>query len=169
MRENSFPRRKGSSLAQAVQGSDGVTIPGSAQKTSECGTWGPGLIVALAVLEERLDFMILGIFSNLKNSIILCFQSVCVRCRELPQDVNQVLVPFQAQGAVTPISTNYCGPWCWTSCSCAVLSSSLFPALCHPLFPSSHWGRAPAGAGWDSSHKHKLAAWICSEFILNSR
>ncbi|XP_063259437.1 ephrin-A2 isoform X1 [Prinia subflava] len=110
-----------------------------------------------------------GLFQPKKFHDSVLSSSACVRCWELPQDVNQVLVPFQAQGAVTPISTNCCGPWCWTSCSCAVLPSSLFPALCHPLFPGSRWGQAPAGAGWDSSHKHKLAAWICSEFILNSR
>lgn len=38
---------------------------------SRCGTWNHGLVVALTVLGERLDLMILEGFFNLNDSIIL--------------------------------------------------------------------------------------------------
>lgn len=38
----------------------------------ECGTWGHGLVMALAALEECLGSVILEGFSNLNNSVIPC-------------------------------------------------------------------------------------------------
>ena len=43
---------------------------------SERGTWGHGLVVDLAVLGLRLDSMILKVFSNLNDSMILYAQAV---------------------------------------------------------------------------------------------
>lgn len=37
-------------VEQAAQGSGRVTIPGNDQKMCGCGTWGPELMVVLAVL-----------------------------------------------------------------------------------------------------------------------
>jgi len=57
-------------LEQAAQGSGGVPIPGGVQKTCRCGTSGHGL-AGMGVLGWRLDVMILEIFSNLNDSMIL--------------------------------------------------------------------------------------------------
>ena len=59
-------------LEQAAQGSGGVTIPAGVQKTCRCGISGHGL-VGIVVLGGRLDLMILEVFSNLNDSMILFF------------------------------------------------------------------------------------------------
>lgn len=38
-----------------------------------CDTWGHGLVVAFIALGEWLDLMLLEVFSNLNNSMILHF------------------------------------------------------------------------------------------------
>ena len=52
------------------QGSSGVTIPGGVQKTCKYGTSGHGL-AGMVVLGWWLDLMILEVFSNLNDSMIL--------------------------------------------------------------------------------------------------
>lgn len=44
-------------------------IPGSVPKMHRCNTWGHGLVVALAVLAEWLDLVILEGFSSLSESM----------------------------------------------------------------------------------------------------
>ena len=60
----------GQALDQAAQGSGGVTIPGGVQKPSGCGPLGHGL-TGMAVLGWWWDLMILEVFSNLNNPMIL--------------------------------------------------------------------------------------------------
>uniref|UniRef100_A0A8C3Q5B2 Uncharacterized protein n=1 Tax=Geospiza parvula TaxID=87175 RepID=A0A8C3Q5B2_GEOPR len=74
--------KDGQALVQAGQGSAGVTIPGSVQKMCECvcGSWGQGLLVALAVLGEQLDLMISEGFPNLNNSMIGGFHAHMLCC-----------------------------------------------------------------------------------------
>ena len=55
---------------QAAQGSVGVPTPGGVQKTCRCGTSGHGL-AGMVVLGLQLDLMILEVFSNLNDSVIL--------------------------------------------------------------------------------------------------
>ena len=62
--------KSGQALDQAAQGSGGVPIPGGVQKPCGCGTWGHGL-ASMVVLGCRLHLMILEVFSNLSDSIIL--------------------------------------------------------------------------------------------------
>ena len=63
-------------LAQAAQGSDGVTVPGGVQEKHRCGTEGPGL-VDTGGMGSWLDWVILVVFSSLYDSIIsLCFSGV---------------------------------------------------------------------------------------------
>jgi len=57
-------------LAQAAQGSGGVPIPGGVQKRCGCGPWGHGW-AGMVGLGWRLDLMILEVFSNLNDSLIL--------------------------------------------------------------------------------------------------
>jgi len=57
-------------LDQAAQGSGGVPISGGVQKTHKYGTLVHGL-AGMVVLGSRLDLMILEVFSNLKDSVIL--------------------------------------------------------------------------------------------------
>ena len=66
--------KSGEALAQAAQGG-GVTIPEGVQETWRCGTEGPGLVV-MAVMDWWLDWMILEIFSNLNDSMILFFDEI---------------------------------------------------------------------------------------------
>lgn len=56
-------------LAQAARGSDGITIPRSAQKPWRCGTWGHGSEALLAVPRKWLGSL-LGVFPNLNHSMI---------------------------------------------------------------------------------------------------
>ena len=72
VRKNVFTE-SGQALEQAAQGSGGVTIPGGVQKACRCGTSGYGL-VSMVVLGGWLDLMILEIFSNLNNPMILLYQ-----------------------------------------------------------------------------------------------
>lgn len=55
-------------------GYGGVTIPGSVQNPCGCGTWGQGLVLSLAVLEEQLNLRILKAFpTKMKGiSFVLC-------------------------------------------------------------------------------------------------
>jgi len=62
--------KSGQALAQAAQGSGGVPIPGRVQTPCGCGPWGHGL-AGVVGLGWRLDVVILEVFSNLKNSMIL--------------------------------------------------------------------------------------------------
>jgi len=57
-------------LDHAAQGGGGVPIPGGVQKTCSCGTWGHGL-AGTVVLGGWLDLMILEVFSNCNDSVIL--------------------------------------------------------------------------------------------------
>lgn len=57
------------SLEQTTQGSGGIVILGSVQKSSGCGTWGHGLVVDLVVLGQHLELMVLEVSSNLNDSI----------------------------------------------------------------------------------------------------
>jgi len=59
-------------LEQAAQGSGGVTIPGGVQKMCRYGTSGHGL-AGMVLLGGWLDLMILEVFSNLNDSMILLF------------------------------------------------------------------------------------------------
>ena len=52
----------------AVQGGGGVTIPGGVQETFRCCTEGHGLVENIG---GRLNWMILEVFSNLGDSMIL--------------------------------------------------------------------------------------------------
>lgn len=63
-----FAHRK---VGQAAQESGGITVPGNVDNTCECGTWGHGLVVNLAVPSQRLDLMIFKGFSNLNSNGIL--------------------------------------------------------------------------------------------------
>ena len=62
--------KSGQALEQAVQCSGGVPISGGVQKMRRCGTSAHGL-VGLVVLGWRLDVMILEVFSNFNDSMIL--------------------------------------------------------------------------------------------------
>ena len=64
--------KSGQALEQAAQGGGGVTIPGGVQKMCKCGTSGHGL-AGMVVLGGWLDSMILEVFSNLNESMILWF------------------------------------------------------------------------------------------------
>ena len=55
----------------------GVTIPGGVQKTCRHGTSGHGL-AGMVVTGWRLNLMILEVFSNLSDSVILWLQSIKV-------------------------------------------------------------------------------------------
>ena len=55
---------------RAAQGSGGVTIPGGVQKRCGYGTSGHGL-AGIVVMGWQLDLMILEVFSNLNDSVIL--------------------------------------------------------------------------------------------------
>jgi len=61
-----------SGTEQAAQGSGGVIIPGGVQKTCRCGTSGHGL-AGMVVLGGQLDLMILEVFSNLNDFMILFY------------------------------------------------------------------------------------------------
>jgi len=56
-------------LAQAAQGGGGVTVPGGVQEPWRCGTEGHGQWAWLGGLV--LDLVILEVFSNLNESMIL--------------------------------------------------------------------------------------------------
>jgi len=57
-------------VAQDTQGSGGVTIPGGFQEEGRCGTEGHGLLGVVRI-GQWLDYMILVVFSDLNDSIIL--------------------------------------------------------------------------------------------------
>ena len=57
-------------MAQDTQGSGGVTIPGGVQEEGRCGTEGHGLLGVVRI-GQWLDYMILVVFSDLNDSIIL--------------------------------------------------------------------------------------------------
>jgi len=54
----------------AAQGSSGVTITGGVQKLCRCGSEGHS-IVGMVVMGWQLDLMILEVFSNLNDSVII--------------------------------------------------------------------------------------------------
>lgn len=56
-------------LAQAAQGSGRVTVPGGTRETWGCGTVGHGLVGTVG-MGQRLDWMILVVFSNLNDSMV---------------------------------------------------------------------------------------------------
>ena len=64
--------KSGQALVEAAQGSGGVAIPGGVQKMCRYSTSGHGL-AGMVVLGWWLDLMILEVFSNLNNSMILWF------------------------------------------------------------------------------------------------
>ena len=74
MRENGLRLhlywKSGQALEQAAQESGGVTIPGDVKKTCRYGTSGHGL-ADMVVLGWQSDLMILEVFSNLNDSMIL--------------------------------------------------------------------------------------------------
>jgi len=57
-------------LEQAAQGSGGVAIPGGIQKMCRYGTSGHGL-AGMVVMGWQLDLIILEVFSNLNDSMLL--------------------------------------------------------------------------------------------------
>ena len=57
-------------LDQAAQGGRGVPIPGGVQKPCRGGTLGHGL-AGVGVMGRWLDLVILEVFSNLNDSMIL--------------------------------------------------------------------------------------------------
>jgi len=61
----------GQAVAQAAQRGGGATVPEGVQETWRCGTEGRGL-VGLVGMCWWLDLMILMVFSNLSNYIIIC-------------------------------------------------------------------------------------------------
>ena len=65
-------RKSGHALEQAAQGSGRVTIPGGVQKTCRYGTTGHSLVGMVV-----LDLMILEVYSNLYDSIILWSAASC--------------------------------------------------------------------------------------------
>ena len=72
IRKNFFLERE---LAQAAQGGGEVTVPGGVHEPWGCGTEGRGQ-QALVGVRGRLDYMILEVFSNLSNSMILSFTAI---------------------------------------------------------------------------------------------
>lgn len=66
-------------LEQVLQGSGRISIPGSVQKISRCGTSLYGLVVTV-ILSQKFDLMILEDFSNINDSMIhfLCSYSGAV-------------------------------------------------------------------------------------------
>jgi len=65
-------------LAQAAQGSGGVTVPGGVPEPWRCGTEGCAQQAAL-VVGGRLDWVILEVSSNLSDSLII-FSSTKISC-----------------------------------------------------------------------------------------
>jgi len=57
-------------LEQAAQEGGWVPIPGGVPKTCRCGTLGHGL-AGMVVMGQWLDWMILEVFSNLNDSMVL--------------------------------------------------------------------------------------------------
>lgn len=53
-----------------------MTVPRGVQEKTGCGTLCSGL-VDMAVISKRLDLIILGFFSHLNGSMILCSIRVC--------------------------------------------------------------------------------------------
>jgi len=68
----SLYRKGGQTLEQAAQGGGGVANTGGVQKMCRCGTSGCGL-ADMVVLVSWFDFMILEVFSNLNDSMIISF------------------------------------------------------------------------------------------------
>jgi len=66
----SLRRRSGDAVAQAAQGCGGVTVPRSVPELWRCGTEGYGLWPVLG-MGWWLDLVILEVFSNLNDSMIL--------------------------------------------------------------------------------------------------
>ena len=62
--------KSGQGLDQAAQGGGWVTFPGGVQKMHRCGTSGHNL-AGMVVLGRWLDLMILEVFYNLNDSMIL--------------------------------------------------------------------------------------------------
>lgn len=62
-------------MEQAAQGGDRVTIPGGVQETSGHDTWCYGRVDRV-VIGQRLDSMILEVFSNLNDSVTLGFSVI---------------------------------------------------------------------------------------------
>lgn len=61
-------RQKGcQALAWAAKGSDGIIIPGSAQEMTLRGTYG---VVEKVMLSQKLDSVILEVFSHLNGCVI---------------------------------------------------------------------------------------------------
>ena len=60
-------------LEQTAQASGGVMIPGGIWKMWRCGAYGHDLVVDLVVWGLCLDLMILKVFFNLNDSMILVF------------------------------------------------------------------------------------------------
>ena len=62
-------------MTQNAQGSGGVTVPGGVQGPCRCGTEGHGLVGMVGMSHDemmgQLDSMILEVFSNLNDAMIL--------------------------------------------------------------------------------------------------
>lgn len=61
----------------AAQDNGGVPIPRGIFKKCGCCTWGHELMVALAVLGEQMDSMVLKNFSNPKDSVTSASLTLC--------------------------------------------------------------------------------------------
>ena len=74
-------------MEQAAQGSGGVPIPGGVQKMCRHGTLGHGL-VGVVMLGWQLDLMILEVFSNLNDSVMLWFHDLDFWWRLTPHSLH---------------------------------------------------------------------------------
>lgn len=67
---NFFSEKSDQALDQAAEGSGGVTASGSVRETWRCGAEGQ-VLVGMMVMDWRLELMVLEVFSNINNSMIL--------------------------------------------------------------------------------------------------
>lgn len=67
---NFFSEKSDQALDQAAEGSGGVTVSGSVRETWRCGAEGQ-VLVGMMVMDWRLELMVLEVFSNINNSMIL--------------------------------------------------------------------------------------------------
>jgi len=75
IRKKFLYRKSCEALEQAAQGSGGVIVPGGVQKACKYGTSGHGL-VGMVVMGQWLNLMILKVFSNRNDSMILFYDSM---------------------------------------------------------------------------------------------
>jgi len=131
----------GQALDQAAQGSGGVPIPGGVQKTCGWGTSRHGL-AGIVVLGWRLTLMILEVFSNLNDSVILWF----CECSKLG-GYKVVFVTFfhgfpVAEAAMGELSSPIIHSSSWAALPFPFLGSSQV-SHGHPSVAGQPWQRHP--------------------------